>query len=78
MGEHQHELLRNVLHFQFQDHPQYPVSEERLAALNRYIKNRSAELLKIPVVNETNLRNILKEEARKINGAVPLLEQMTL
>ena len=74
MGEMQHELLRKVLGFQFHNHPRYPIPESRLEALNRYIRNRCMELLRIPVVNEQELRRMLAEEAGRREGAVPLLE----
>lgn len=74
MGEMQHELLRKVLGFQFHNHPRYPIPESRLEALNRYIRNRCMELLRIPVVNEQELRRMLAEEAGRREGVVPLLE----
>lgn len=74
MGPRQHELLRNVLGFQFKNHPQYPLPDARLEALNRYIRNRCIELLKIPVVREQELKRILREEFNRREGKVPLLE----
>lgn len=52
MGEQQHEMLRKAVGFEFQNHPTYPMPENRLEALNNYIKARAAELLKIPVVKQ--------------------------
>ncbi len=73
MGEKQHEQLRKAVGFKFRNHPQYPIPENRLNALNNYISGRCSELLGIPVVDETCLREDLDVELHTIKEPIPLL-----
>lgn len=76
MGERQHEQLRRAVGFRFQNHPQYPISEARLHALNDYIAGRCAELLRVPVVNERTFREELEAELVAVKEPIPILSMM--
>lgn len=78
MGELQHEQLRKMINFQFENHPVYPVPEERLEALNDYIGRRIEELLKIPTVNEKYLQKTMKKEFAMIERPAPALEMANM
>lgn len=66
MGRAQHEQVARLVGFELRNHPRYPVSEERLAALNAYLAERTRELLKIAPVDEKSLSSKMEERYRKI------------
>ncbi|WP_434311121.1 hypothetical protein [Hominifimenecus sp. rT4P-3] len=72
MGEMQHERLRMLLGFQFQNHPIYPIPSDRLDALNQYIHSRTKELLEIPVIDHRRLISMLHQELEQIKSPIPL------
>lgn len=74
MGEKQHEQLRRMIGFQFENHPSYPLPEDRLAALNKYVSTRTQELMSIPVVDEASLRRDMEKEYGRFDAPVPMLE----
>lgn len=74
MGERQHEQLRRAVAFSFENHPQYPIDEQRLEALNNYIGSKTRELLELPVVNEAELRRDLHHELSNVKSPIPALE----
>lgn len=47
MSEDMHSRLENIRDFSFVNHKEYPVSDERLKALNGFIQNRINRLLEI-------------------------------
>ena len=51
------------------NHPQYPVSQARLSALNRYLKEKVEELLKIPVADEKELQKKMNKELERIRNS---------
>lgn len=55
MDESHREALRGMIGFGFENHPEHPVPQERLDALNRYIEQRVRQLLAIPPVSEKDL-----------------------
>lgn len=73
MGEAQHGQLRHLLDFRFENHPQYPVDQERLDALNGWIGGRVRDLLSMPVVDEVELRRDLQHEVAAVKEAIPAL-----
>ena len=73
MGENQHEQLRKMIGFQFKNHPDYPMSDNRLEALNKYIAGRTKELMNIPVVNDIELRRSMENEYRHFKDRVPMI-----
>lgn len=66
MGELQREQLRKMIGFELKNHPVHAVSEERLSALNQYLKKKTEELLKIPVVDERDLKQKMEKECSHI------------
>lgn len=74
MGERQHEQLRRAVGFSFENHPQYPIDEKRLEALNSYIGSKTRQLLDMPVVDEAQLRRDLHQELSKVKASIPALE----
>lgn len=74
MGENQHEQLRHLIGFQFKNHPQYPMDEERLDALNNWIGGRVRDLLSMPVANESELRRDLQLALSRVKEKIPALE----
>lgn len=74
MGAKQHEQLRKMIGFEFKNHPDYPISENRLAALNSYIAGRTKELMKLPVVDEAVLRKSMEKEALSFREPIPMVE----
>lgn len=60
IGPKQHEQLRHLIGFTLKNHPQYPVSADRLAALNTFLAERTRELLDIPRVQEQDLADTLR------------------
>ena len=73
MGEAQHGQLRHLLDFRFENHPQYPVDQERFDALNGWIGGRVRDLLSMPVVDEVELRRDLQHEVAAVKEAIPAL-----
>lgn len=69
MGEMQHEQLRKMIGFELTNHPQYPISQARLSALNRYVKEKVEELLKIPVADEKELKKKMNKELERIRNS---------
>lgn len=61
MSEAHHEALRKMIGFQFENHPQYPVSSKRLDALNRFISTRIRQLLAIAPADDRRLISNLKD-----------------
>ena len=55
--------------FYLTNHPQYPVSQARLSALNRYLKEKVEELLKIPVADEKELQKKMNKELERIRNS---------
>ena len=74
MGETQHEQLRRLIGFQFRNHPQYPIDEDRFVALNNWIGGRVRNLLSMPVVNENELRRDLQLALSNVKEKIPALE----
>lgn len=74
MGTRQHELLRKMIGFQFRNHPNYPIPESRLDALNTYIAGRARDLMKLPVADETALRRSMEKEYRSFTDPIPMVE----
>lgn len=74
MSAEQHKMLRNAIGFEFHNHPQYPVSQTRLDALNSYIKVRTNELLKIPVVDREDLMQSLDDVLKESKAPIPMLD----
>lgn len=70
MSERNHDMLRRMIGFELQNHPSYPVPRDRLDALNRYLEKRTAELLKVPVVDEQELDTMLSESCRQITEPI--------
>lgn len=66
MGRAQHEQVARLVGFELRNHPRYPVSEERLAALNAYLAERTRELLKIAPVDEKSLSHKMEERCRSL------------
>lgn len=69
MGEMQHEQLRKMIGFELTNHPQYPVSQARLSALNHYLQEKVEELLKIPVADEKELQKKMNKELERIRNS---------
>lgn len=78
MGERQHEMLRKAIGFRFTNHPQYPVSEKRLDALNAYLSVRINELLQISVTDEQELRRELEALLDIRQEPIPALKMREL
>ena len=74
MGEIQHEQLRRVIGFHFENHPAYPIPDDRLGALNTYFTQRCAELLNIPCADTKHLNRVLEKERSSIKEHVALFE----
>lgn len=72
MGRAQHEQVARLAGFELRNHPRYPVSEERLAALNAYLAERTRELLKIAPIDEKSLSSKMEERYRKIGEEQPI------
>lgn len=72
MGRAQHEQVARLVGFELRNHPRYPVSEERLAALNAYLAERTRELLKIAPIDEKSLSSKMEERYRKIGEEQPI------
>ena len=74
MGELQHEQLRKMIGFEFKNHPNYPLDEERISALNTYIQQKTIELLNIPVVSEKVFNQEMRQERERFieQAATPL------
>lgn len=73
MGERQHELLRKTIGFQFENHPRYPLPDNRLDALNSYLPRRVNELLRIPVTDDGELRRELTKTLDMEKEPIPAL-----
>ena len=75
MGAEQHELLRRMIGFEFQNHPTYPLPQDRLGALNHYITEKVRELLRIPIVDEHALCKAMEEKFNEIQATtkIPML-----
>lgn len=75
MGAEQHELLRRMIGFEFQNHPTYPLPQDRLGALNHYITEKVRELLRIPIVDEHVLCKAMEEKFNEIQATtkIPML-----
>ena len=75
MGAEQHELLRKMIGFEFQNHPTYPLPQDRLEALNHYITEKVRELLRIPIVDENALCKAMEEKFNEIQATtkIPML-----
>lgn len=75
MGAEQHELLRRMIGFEFQNHPTYPLPQDRLGALNHYITEKVRELLRIPIVDEHALCKAMGEKFNEIQATtkIPML-----
>ena len=71
MGPRQHEMLRKAIGFQFVNHPRYPIADERLEALNKYLTARTDELLRIPMVSEKNLQKGLLQSIDQQSEPIP-------
>ena len=74
MSAEEHKLLRNAIGFEFHNHPQYPVPQTRLDALNSYIKVRTNELLKSPVVDREDLMQSLDDVLKERKAPIPMLD----
>lgn len=61
MTEAHHEALRKMIGFQFENHPRYPIADERLEALNHFIAERVRQLIAIPPADERYLVTSLKD-----------------
>lgn len=73
MSEKNHDMLRRMIGFKLENNPSYPVPQDRLDALNRYLEKRTVELLKVPVVDEQELNAMLSESCRQITEPIALL-----
>ena len=75
MGAEQHELLRRMIGFEFQNHPTYPSPQDRIGALNHYITEKVRELLRIPIVDEHALCKAMEEKFNEIQATtkIPML-----
>lgn len=62
-----HDILRKLLTFEFENHPLYKLSDDRIKALNAYIHTRASQLLEIKPIDrralETDLSEIQSEDA---------------
>ena len=74
MGDKQHEQLQKMIGFQFKNHPDYPLPEDRLSALNTYIEKRTQELIKIPAADEATLRRKMSQELTRLKEPIPMLK----
>lgn len=72
MSERHHEMLRSLIGFEFRQHPDYPIDTERLDALNRFISQRTRQLLAIPVVDERSLQRDLEKVLSNIDNPIPI------
>lgn len=72
MGRAQHEQVARLAGFELRNHPRYPVSEERLEALNAYLAERTRELLMIAVVDEKSLSRKMEDRHRNLDGRQPI------
>lgn len=75
MGTQQHKQLRKMIGFQFENHPTFPVAQDRLDAFNRYIEQKTRELLEIPVIDEHELEKAMELKLQTVcsETKVPLL-----
>ena len=73
MSEKNHSALRKLIGFKLENHPLYPVSQDRLDALNRYLEKRTVGLLKVPVVDEQELATILDDSFKQIEKPIAML-----
>lgn len=73
MSEKNHSALRKLIGFKLENHPLYPVSQDRLDALNRYLEKRTVELLKVPVVDEQELATILDDSFKQVEKPIAML-----
>lgn len=64
MAERHREALRRMLSFELTNHPVYPVDEERLDALNRYLDERARQML---AIEPTSSADVLA----RIEGTLP-------
>lgn len=55
MAARHHDALRGMLDFEFKNHPQCPVAPARLDALNRFMRSRVHQLLRMRPVSEEAL-----------------------
>ena len=62
-----------MIGFKLENHPLYPVSQDRLDALNRYLEKRTVELLKVPVVDEQELATILDDSFKQVEKPIAML-----
>ena len=74
MGRAQHEQVARLVGFELRNHPRYPVSEERLAALNAYLAERTRELMKIAPTDEKSLSLKIEERYREIGEKQPIVK----
>lgn len=77
MGAKQHEQLRKMIDFKFENHPSLPVPQDRLDAFNSYIKQKTRELLEIPVIDEQQLEEAMESKLEEVRSEtkVPLLAE---
>ena len=64
-----------MIGFEFQNHPTYPLPQDRLGALNPYITEKVRELLRIPIVDEHALCKAMEEKFDEIQATtkIPML-----
>lgn len=64
-----------MIGFQFENHPTLPVAQDRLDAFNRYIEQKTRELLEIPVIDEPELEKAMELKLQTVRSEtkVPLL-----
>lgn len=74
LGEAQRDMLLRAKEFEFQNHPDFPVSDQRLGALNEFLAKRVDELLRIPVADHSLLFDCLCEYDYAGSTQAPLLE----
>lgn len=72
MGRAQHEQVARLAGFELRNHPRYPVSEERVAALNAYLAERTRELMKIAPTDEKSLSRKMEDRHRNLDGRQPI------
>ncbi len=76
MGSQQHKQLRKIDPFAvLRIIPALPVAQDRLDAFNRYIEQKTRELLEIPVIDEHELEKAMEMKLQTVcsETEVPLL-----
>lgn len=73
MSAEAHDALRRLIGFEFENHPLYPLPEDRLEALSRFIRSRARRLLGLHPVSTEELMDLIEPATPEGIDTMPIL-----